>query len=119
LKERIAMLNQPVPTRARWAIGTAAVGALTLAVACTAWAAQPPRIIADQLAAVTGERTPPPRYPAAAIEQGIGGKVVLVVDVDANGRATAVEVERSEPAGVFDQAAIDAARQWTFKPEIR
>lgn len=119
LKERIAMLNQPVPTRTRWIIGTAAVGVLTLVVAFTAWAAQPPQVVADQLAGITGERTPPPRYPAAAMEQGIGGMVVLVVDVDASGRATAIEVERSEPAGVFDQAAIDAAWQWTFQPEIR
>ncbi|MGQ4661515.1 TonB family protein [Lysobacter sp. F6437] len=119
LKERIAMLNQPVPTRTRWAFGSAAVCVLTLLVAFTAWAAQPPQVVADQLAGVTGERTPPPRYPAAAIEQGIGGMVVLVVDVDASGRPTAIEVERSEPAGLFDQAAIDAAWQWTFQPEIR
>jgi len=112
------MLNQPVPTRARWAIGSAAVGALTLAVAFTAWAAQPPQVVADQLAGITGERTPP-RYPAAAMEHGLAGMVVLAVDVDASGRATAVEVERSEPAGVFDQAAIDAAWQWTYQPEIR
>ncbi|MGQ4584457.1 TonB family protein [Lysobacter sp. F60174L2] len=118
LKERIAMLNQPVPTRTRWVVGSAAVGVLTLVVACAAWAAQPPQVVADQLAGVTSDRTPP-RYPASALKQGIGGKVVLVVDVDANGRATAVEVERSEPAGVFDQAAIDAAWQWTFNPEIR
>ena len=119
LKERIAMLNQPVPTRTRWVVGSAAVATLTLAVACAAWAAQPPRTSVDQLAGISGERTPPPVYPEAAARQGIGGVVVLAVDVDATGRPTAIEVESSRPAGVFDQAALDAAWQWTFHPEIR
>jgi TonB family protein len=64
------------------------------------------------------QRTPPPKYPASALEQKIGGVVVLVVDIDAQGRPVDIEVERSEPAGVFDQAAIDAAWQWTFSPAI-
>lgn len=119
LKERIAMLNQPVPTKARWAVGSAAVTVLTLAVACAAWAAQPPQTSGNRMAGIAGERTPPPRYPEAAAEQGIGGTVVLLVDVGVDGRATDVEVERAEPTGVFDQAAIDAARQWTFQPEIK
>lgn len=62
-------------------------------------------------------RTPAPVYPVAAAAQRIGGKVVLLIDIDAEGRATAVEVERSEPAGVFDKAAVDAAMRWTFSPE--
>ncbi|WP_152597785.1 energy transducer TonB, partial [Novilysobacter arseniciresistens] len=68
--------------------------------------------------ALPANRTPPPRYPAAAIEQGIEGAVVLVVEIDAEGRPLDVEVEKSEPAGVFDQAAIDAAMQWRFSPAV-
>ena len=64
-------------------------------------------------------RTPPPRYPAAAVEQKIEGMVILVIDIGAQGKPVAIEVERSEPAGVFDQAAIDAAWQWKFNPEIK
>jgi len=63
-------------------------------------------------------RTPAPKYPAAAIAQKIGGKVVLEIDIDATGKPTNVEVVQSEPMGIFDQTTIDTARQWRFKPEM-
>jgi len=44
--------------------------------------------------------------------------VVLQVDVDANGKVGNAVVEHAEPAGVFDQAALDAARQWRFTPKV-
>ena len=56
LKERIAMLRQPVPTRARWIIGTALVVALSSLTALTAWAAQPPATV-----------SPPPVPPAPPV----------------------------------------------------
>lgn len=64
-------------------------------------------------------RTPPPRYPAAAVEQKVSGMVMLVIDIDAQGHPVDIEVERSEPAGMFDQAAVDAAWQWKFTPEVK
>ena len=70
-----------------------------------------------QRAAVVN-RTPAPRYPAGIAAQGIGGNVVLLIDIDAQGKPVNVEVERSEPAGLFDQATVDAVRQWQFVPEI-
>jgi len=63
--------------------------------------------------------TMPPAYPAAAKKQGISGNVVLLVDVDAQGKPTHVAIERSSPAGVFDAAALDAVRQWRFEPALR
>ncbi len=52
-----------------------------------------------------------PEYPPRAT----GAAVVLVeVAVSAEGRASGVVVRRS--AGAFDEAAIAAARQWTFRP---
>ena len=59
---------------------------------------------------------PAPRYPADAVTKKISGKVVLLVDVAADGSVKNVKVETSEPAGVFDQAALDAAKDWTFNP---
>lgn len=67
---------------------------------------------------VSSNRLSPPSYPKHAAEQGIDGRVVLVVDIDAEGRPLDVDVEKSEPAGVFDQAAIDAVRQWQFSPAV-
>ncbi|QOW20068.1 TonB family protein [Lysobacter ciconiae] len=118
LKERIEMLKQPVVGLPRWIAGTVAVTALTLAMGVGAWAAQPggSQTIGDIR---PGGRMPPPRYPAGAAEQGIGGKVVLLLQLDARGKVSAVEVESSQPAGVFDQAAIDAARNWTLNPPMQ
>lgn len=60
----------------------------------------------------------PPAYPPEALQQKIAGKVILIVDVAADGRPTAVQVEKSEPAGVFDAAAQEAAMKWMFQPAI-
>jgi TonB family protein len=70
--------------------------------------------------AKTGPRVaeaPPPRYPAESIRAREAGEVLLRVEVDGDGRATAVAVERSIAAKSLANAAIKAARQWTFVPE--
>lgn len=130
LKERIEMLKQPMPSRSRWIGGSLVVCALAATTAFTAWASQPSGHVASrdvataQVAndasgpAVVLPQVPPPRYPKAAAEQHIGGRVVLVVDFDAKGVPTAIEVERSQPAGVFDAATVAAAWTWRFKPEM-
>ena len=64
------------------------------------------------------ENLPAPKYPADAVAKKISGKVVLLVDVAADGNVKRVEVESSQPAGVFDEAAIDAAKDWTFNPAV-
>ncbi|TWI06235.1 TonB family protein [Luteimonas cucumeris] len=61
----------------------------------------------------------PPKYPGVALQNKLGGMVVLIVDVAADGRPTAVKVDRSEPAGVFDAAVVEAAWKWKFKPEMK
>ncbi len=53
--------------------------------------------------------TPP--YPPRALESGI---VLVEVAVDAAGVVTRTTVKRSIPS--FDSAALDAAREWTFRP---
>jgi len=60
----------------------------------------------------------PPRYPEEAARAHINGEVVLLLDVDATGAVTAVEVERAQPAGVFEEASLAAARQWRFRPAM-
>lgn len=132
LKERIAMLKQPVPSLQRWVVGSALVTALTLAAGVTAWAAQPSKSAARTVIPAPPSPpvppvpptppTPPvsnlmpPPYPIEALKQGQDGKVVLLIYVGVDGRPTAVQVEHSEPVGVFDAAAVAAARQWTFTP---
>jgi TonB family protein len=57
-------------------------------------------------------------YPEAAKQQGIEGYVVVGYDVDVEGRVVGARVVRSEPAGVFDEAALNAVRSWRFNPPL-
>jgi TonB family protein len=55
--------------------------------------------------------TPEPPYPPQALAAGV---VVIEASVDTSGRVAAARVIASSPA--FDQAALDTARRWRFKP---
>ena len=55
-------------------------------------------------------------YPQAARRRGIGGRSIVAVDVDVQGRVTRAEVLRSDPPALFDDAAIRAARAFRFLP---
>ncbi len=61
------------------------------------------------------ERTPP-EFPARARSLGQSGHVTLSFVVDLDGSVQDVVVVESAPPGVFDQAAIEAVRSWTFSP---
>ena len=127
LKERIAMLKQPLPSRHRLVAGSVLVAALASFAGVAAWAAQPaqprgavePGTPAPADAALESRLLHPPKYPAEAMAQKLTGRVVLLIDVDASGSPTAIVVEEAHPAGVFDAAAVAAAWNWKFSPEIK
>ncbi len=90
---------------------------LTLAFAATALAqeapADPPPLL-EAPALVTFVEAP---YPAEAEAAGVEGEVLLLIELDAEGKVTAVEV--LQPAGNgFDEAAVEAARQFVFSPAV-
>lgn len=120
LRERIAMLREQLPSTSRRVAGTALVSVLALGVGFASWAAQP-QDAAAPAGTLDAERvsTPPPKYPALALEQNIEGRVVLIVDVAADGSVSNAVVERSEPTGVFDAAALEAVRTWKFSPAMK
>jgi TonB family protein len=125
LKERTAMLKQPVPSLSRSLAGGALVIALTFTVGVTAWAAQPSKAALrvthralSQPSTQGFNQMPPPAYPADALARHVGGKVQLEISVDAQGNPVDVVVVHAEPAGVFNQVAIDAAKQWKFQPKM-
>jgi len=62
--------------------------------------------------------TPAPAYPELAKGAHVSGKVMLLVDVALDGSVSNVVVEQAEPAGVFDAAAIAAAKAWKFSPAM-
>ncbi|MHC9016370.1 TonB family protein [Stenotrophomonas bentonitica] len=117
LKERIAMLKEHKRKTLPWMTGQVLVVGLCVGLGTVAWAGQGTAVAADRDA--IAHKMPPPSYPKAAAEQRIVGKVVVRVDVDTEGRATNVRVLQASPAGVFDDATVAAAKQWTFEPAIR
>ena len=58
-------------------------------------------------------------YPKAARRRNLGGRSIVAIDVDARGRVVAAEVLRSEPPGIFERAAVRAARTFRFEPAER
>ncbi|MEP3071620.1 energy transducer TonB [Maricaulis sp.] len=59
-----------------------------------------------------------PRYPAGAARAFVQGMVFMSFDVDEAGRVDNVEILSGFPAGVFDEAALEAIAQWRYEPAI-
>ena len=56
-----------------------------------------------------------PHYPAEALSQQLEGVVTVSVTVSKKGKAKSVKVLRSTNP-IFNDAAIQAAKRWSFKP---
>ena len=55
-----------------------------------------------------------PSYPPSAIRMKVEGSVQLLATIGKTGNITSVKVMSGEP--VLAQAAIDAVKQWKYKP---
>jgi len=60
-----------------------------------------------------------PRFPRAAKRRDVSGWVELRFTVSETGFVDEVQVVNSQPATMFNKAAIDAVSQWTFEPVMR
>jgi len=58
-------------------------------------------------------------YPPSALASREHSDVVLTLTVDADGHVSKVDVAQSSGAADLDEAAVVAARQWTFTPAMR
>lgn len=67
---------------------------------------QPPRAIKKHA----------PNYPPRAAEREIEGFVVCRLLVDKHGHVKTIQIERSKPKNIFDQAAKQAIQRWRFTP---
>ena len=61
----------------------------------------------------------PPKYPKAAAENRVEGRVMLIVDIAADGSVTGATVDRSAGDASLDAAALEAVRQWRFQPALK
>ena len=55
-----------------------------------------------------------PVYPELAKQARAGALIILEATVDASGRVQDVTLLRSSP--LFDEAAVDAVKQWSYRP---
>lgn len=62
---------------------------------------------------------PAPDYPRAALRAGRAGKVVLRIEVGADGRPRDVSVVESSRHRDLDRAAVRAVERWRFEPALR
>jgi len=65
-------------------------------------------------AGLTPIRVRQPVYPEMALMRGVEGQVVVEFGLAADGTLRDVQVVKSEPVGVFDQAAIHAMQGWKY-----
>jgi protein TonB len=79
-------------------------------VVATPPAVEPPRFDLAYL------ENPAPAYPVFAKRAREQGKVRLRVNVDAEGRVTAIEIETSSGSDRLDKAALAAVKRWRFQP---
>ena len=63
--------------------------------------------------------SPPHVYPVDVLKRGVTGKVVLIVDVAADGSVAAAKIDRSAGNARLDEAALQAVSTWRFKPAMQ
>ena len=60
-----------------------------------------------------------PKYPASMLRAGVGGTVVVLAEVNAQGNPVDVRVVERSGERDLDRAALSAVRQWRFEPAMR
>jgi len=67
---------------------------------------------------LTRTRYVAPQFPDIARERGMDGWVDLQFLVGSDGAVSEVFVVGAQPAGIFEQAALDAVRHWRYQPVL-
>lgn len=126
LKERIAMLKHPLPSRALQRAGVLAITVFAGVAACVAWAAQPAQPAASSASPAGYARLSPPQHPVDASGNPLEGMVLLRVRVGTDGsvlNVSHVRTESAEPvSGDFAklvEASSAAVLKWKFQPSMQ
>lgn len=112
----VAAAQAAIPTPATAAPDKPPVTATSALAPASDQSASAPRRSAAGIVAPVAMRRAPVQYPEQAKRQGVEGFVELDVLVDKTGNPTDIKVVRSQPAGLFDRAAIRAMMRWKFQP---
>lgn len=81
----------------------------------------------DSLPSIAGADEPPtpfpsnpsPGYPASAVRERRQGRVIVLMQVSAEGKVTGVEIHKSSGWPDVDAAALATAKTWKFTPARR
>lgn len=104
-------------TLRKFALITAAVALTVGSVEVQSKSPSPSRPPADAIRMDIVVHQVPPEYPDEARRSGITGRGILVGIVEfKTGKVTSVKMEKSTGNRILDQAALNAFRQWQFKP---
>jgi TonB family protein len=113
-----AQANADLAAATTWGASAAAVSAVQRLSASSSSAAQAAG--GPDLAALAAQlkrtRYVPPEYPDRALNDRVGGSVVVQYVVDKKGYTKDIKITQSTPPGTFDRAATDAIRQWRYRP---
>jgi TonB family protein len=60
-----------------------------------------------------------PIYPSGAIRRGITGKVVINCTVNKEGQVTNAYIKTATPKGYFEEACIEALKNYFYKPAVK
>lgn len=60
-----------------------------------------------------------PSYPLQAALDGIEGEVLVTYRIAGDGSTTDIQVEKSQPAGVFDQVSVGSVSGWRYREITR
>ncbi|MFO3704808.1 TonB family protein [Xanthomonas codiaei] len=118
LTQRLSALRMPAIATQHAYRNSRAVMLLAAIASLACWVIQPAHLQATPVVGspVDFSTMQPPRYPAAAAAAGLAGLVELQIQVSPSGVPEHIVILRSQPAGVFDQSVLEAARSWRFKP---
>jgi TonB family protein len=83
---------------------------------CTGVVVNPDRLPADRGPLA---RIRPPRYPAAARDERVEGRVVIAAHVDYTGLVCQATLVRSSGSTEIDTAALDALAKWRLQPAVQ
>lgn len=77
-----------------------------------------PVMLSGELSVSCPERSPP-SYPAYSMRMNEQGRVVLLVELNTEGRVSNVQVKTASGYHRLDEAAVIAVKGWRCKPAIR
>jgi protein TonB len=121
---RNALKAQDFSGTRRWLTEARTAGAESADVALIDTALGAAQAEADQAnmyvneSALTRTRYVAPQFPDVARQRGIDGWVDMQFLVGMDGGVSDVKVVGAQPAGVFEQAALEALRHWHYQPVV-